>query len=386
MGFRIQNNMSAYVANRNLTKNEEMMRKSLEKLSSGYRINSGADDAAGLASSMRFRAEISSLKVASRNAAQASSLLQVAEGAMSQVELILVRLKELATQASSGNSGADLEKIDAEATALESEISRIVGFTQYDGHTLIDGSFGTTVLSSTAPVDFGPGNGVEHIDVTTAEGNSTYFVSAISYSANTMTLSDGTTSQMIDYSLAMGMEPNENFVMDFSQLGVKITVNSAFESNETNFVEGTAATASRLYTGSLGLATFQLGDVNDGFNRIGFALPDLSLASLAGGSSADIDLSSTLSAQNALETIETSISTLALARADVGALLNRLSYTSSNLAVSIENKTATESIIRDVDMAGEMSEFTKYQILMQSSISMLAQANQVPQSLLQLLK
>jgi flagellin len=389
MGFRIQHNVTAMTAHRALGVNENSMNKSLERLSSGFRINSAADDAAGLASSMRFRAEIASLKVASRNAAEATSLLQVAEGAMSQIELILVRMKELATQASSGNAGSDLSKINLEASALQSEINRIVGFTQYNSHTLLDGSFGTVSLSSTPPAQFVPINGVENIDVSGAAGETTFYISAISYSANTMTLSNGTVSQTLDYSGAIGMSPNINYTLDFNELGVSFTLNSAFETNEASYTAWDGAdplSGGYVATGATGIATFQLGDQNNGYSKLGFTLPDLSLASLASGSAFSIDLTTQPGALTALDTIDGAISRLASARAEVGALMNRVQYTSSNLAVSIENKTASESVIRDVDMAMEMSEFTKNNILVQAGMSMLAQAQQVPQSLLQLLR
>ncbi|RJO75437.1 MAG: flagellin [Myxococcales bacterium] len=384
MGFRIQNNIASMNSRRHLERSSINLNKSLERLSSGYRVNSAADDAAGLAASMRFRAEVAALRVAGRNAAEATSMLQVAEGAMGEIELILVRMKELATQASSGNVGSDLSKIDAEATQLEAELSRIVGFTEYDSHTLLDGTFGTTNLSSTPPVDFTAANGIQHIDLSTAQGNTTYYVSAISYSANVMTLSDGTVSQQVDYSAAVGLAPNETSVLDFSELGVRLTLNSAFD--ETAFTAGLPAVASRFYTSATGLATFQLGDRNNGYNRLGFTLPNLSLATLAGGSTADIDLSTNASAQLALDAVESAISSLALARADVGAILNRITYTTSNLAVSIENKVASESIIRDVDMASEMTEFTKNNILIQTGVAMLGQSNQIQQTVLQLLR
>lgn len=380
MGFRIQNNIPALNTRRHLNKNEEMLNRSLQRLSSGYRINSAADDAAGLAASMRFRAELDCLKVASRNASEATSLLQVAEGAMGEINSILNRMKELATQAASGNAGIDLSKINNEVTALEQEISRIVGFTQYDGRTLLDGTFGTTVLSSTAPVSFVPGNGIENIDVTNAKGNTTYTVTAMDLVSNTMTLSDGTISQTVSYNGVYSLGQNDDYVLNFNQLGIRITVNTAFD--ELDYTTG----VSRLYTGATGSATFQVGDKNNANNQIGFALPDLSLSVIANGLSGDVDLSSHDNARSAMDTLDQMISYLAQSRADVGALINRLAYTTTNLSVSIENKTASESVIRDVDMASEMSEYTKANILIQSSVAMLAQANQVPQAVLGLLK
>ena len=148
MAFRIQNNVTALTASRYLNQNSGAMNKSLERLSSGYRINSGADDAAGLSSSMRLNSEVKSLTVANRNASEATSLLQVADGGMNQVTDILTRLKELATQGASSNSTADLDKVNAEAAQLTGEITRIVGFTKYNSQTLLDGSFGTQSITS----------------------------------------------------------------------------------------------------------------------------------------------------------------------------------------------------------------------------------------------
>lgn len=379
MAFRIQNNVAALSSLNYLNKNALGMNKSLERLSSGYRINSGADDAAGLASSMRMRGEISSLKVASRNASEASSLLQVAEGGMSQIDLILNRMKELATQAASSNAGSDLSKINAEATQLKNEIGRIVSFTKYNGTALLDGNFGAVSLSSTAPVQFTAANGVENIDVSNAKAATTYSTTAISQTANTITLSDGTTSQTLTYSTTLSV--NQDQVLDFTSLGVKLTVNSLFATNEASL-----STAGRIYTSTLSNATFQIGNENASSSQLGFTLVALDLTHLKGGATLTADLSTQANAQTALADIDTAISYLASQRGTVGAYINRFSYASSNLETSIQNKTASESTIRDVDMAAEMSEFTKNQILVNASTAMLAQANTAPQSVLSLLK
>jgi flagellin len=139
MGLRIQNNIAAMNAHRQLTISDSALSKSLERLSSGYRINRAADDAAGLSISQQFRADIASYKVASRNTAEANSLLQVAEGAMDQIGNMLTRLKELATQAASANAVSNLDKIEAEKDKLVAEIDRIANSTEYAGTKLLDG-------------------------------------------------------------------------------------------------------------------------------------------------------------------------------------------------------------------------------------------------------
>ena len=173
MGLRIQNNIAAMNTHRLLSMSDSNLSRSLERLSSGYRINKAADDAAGLAIANEFRADIQSFKVATRNASEASSLLQVAEGALDQIQGMLVRLKELATQAASANAGSNLSKIDAEADQIMLEIERIADSTEYADVALINGSYGVTYEdASGAAVSGGKGfNSItgmtvnEHYDV-----------------------------------------------------------------------------------------------------------------------------------------------------------------------------------------------------------------------------
>jgi flagellin len=157
MGFVIQSNIAALNAQRQLNISSDAMNKSLARLSSGYRINSAADDAAGLGISEQFSADIASYKVGSQNVSQANSLLQIAGGALDQIDNMLTRLKELATQAASANAAgtANLQKINNEGNSLIDEIDRIANSTQYSGTTLLNGSFGVTVSSGTFVVGTG---------------------------------------------------------------------------------------------------------------------------------------------------------------------------------------------------------------------------------------
>jgi flagellin len=300
-------------------------------------------------------------------------------------------MKELATQAASGNAGNDLGKINTEATELLNEVDRIVGFTEYNGSTLLDGNFGATALSTATVGNLGGGQGIETIDVANADGSTTYLVTSdTSSGANgilTMEASvNGTTiTQSIDMTTAAGLNPNEDYTFNFNALGVKVTVNDGFWGT---FSAGGAAGS--FQTTALGEATFQIGSKGAGVggadSRLSFSLDDLSTASLNAGSALSIDLGTQSGAQTALNDIESAIDHLAEKRATVGALINRFTYAQSNLSVSIENKVASESIIRDVDMAAEMSNFTKNQILVQAGTSMLAQANLAPQNVLSLIR
>lgn len=465
MGLRIQNNISAMNAHRNLTKSDNAMSKSLERLSSGFRINRAADDAAGLAISQSFRADIASLKVASRNTSEASSMLQVAEGAMDQIGNMLTRLKELATQASSANAGSNLDKIEAEKVKLVDEIERIAGSAEYADTKLLDGTFGEVTSTMTASADAagalinetngqsftytegnvatgtltfdfsstatlgnetftlatdgsasnitmtggtsgdvyngtlvdgtsltfdtigltitgGAGLTTGNIDAATLLTNDTGFSTITTSSSastgtwtvtdagNSITLTNGTESQVVNTSDGVAQ------TLDFDQLGITLQLNSGFATTELNGVTFDVTNS--------GTSTFQVGAENETDNRISLSIGDVTTGTSGLGIST-MDFSTIGGAQSALATIDTAIDTMSTKRGDIGAYMNRLSYAAANLATTIENTQAAESVIRDVDMASEMTSFTKNQILMQAGTSMLAQANMAPQGILSLI-
>jgi flagellin len=376
MGLRIQNNIEALNAHKNLLISSTNLSKSLERLSSGYRINRAADDAAGLAISQQFRADIASFKVASRNTAEANSLLQTAEGSLDNIGNMLTRLKELATQASSANAGSNLGKIDAEAQKLIEEMDRIATSTEYAGSALIDGSFGVTQVGGTCVVGT---NGFA--GATGMQAGATYTLTVAAGDDAThwdMTLADADGNTQFLNEVA---EPAAGFTKDvyFNSLGVTVSVTDALAAFAGGTIVGSAT----------GNADFQVGTENQTDNQISISLGNArttTLGTIGGGANAvsTIDLSSATTAQTALTTINDAISDLATIRGDIGAAQNRLTYAASNLATTIENVTAAESVIRDVDMAAEMTNFTKNQILMQAGTAMLAQANMAPQNVLSL--
>jgi flagellin len=370
MGLRIQNNIAALNAHRNLTINDSALSKSLERLSSGYRINKAADDAAGLAISQSFRADIASFQVASRNTAEANSLLQVAEGALDQVGNMLTRLKELATQAASANAGSNLDKINAEGDALIAEIDRIATSTEYAGTKLINGTFGVGV-SSTSTANTAAG-------VTTGTGLHTSEYYNITTSAGTggtvnIQITTGDGAQTINGVTIPGA--GETSQISFSAFGLTLTIN--------NNLSSTSMSGATLIGDATGNSTFQVGAKNDTDNRITVSLGDATASTLGLTTG---QLSNATTAQAFLDTVDAAIDTLNNRRGDIGASQNRLSYAAANLSVTIENVTASESVIRDVDMAGEMVSFTKNQILMQAGTAMLAQANMAPQNILSLFR
>jgi flagellin len=377
MGLRIQNNIAALNAHKNLVISDKGLSKSLERLSSGYRINKAADDAAGLSISQGLRADIASYRVATRNTYEAAALLQVGEGAMDQVGNMLTRLKELATQAASANAASDLDKIDAEAQKLIAEIDRIAESTEYSGTKLINGSFGVAVSSSSANMSATQG----FVSVTGIKASENYQISATTVASGlaTITITTGDVTQTVITNTVTGDDTKS---IDFNALGIQLTVNSAFDTSGD--LQGSITAASS------GSAAFQVGSENDVTSRISLSLGDATKENLGkvsggvGNAISGIDMTTASGALLALDTVDFAIGDLASLRGDIGAAQNRLGYAAANLATTVENLTAAESVIRDVDMAAEMTTFTKNQILLQAGTAMLAQANMAPQQVLAL--
>ena len=281
--MRIQHNIAALNANRQLSSNNNAISKSLEKLSSGYRINRAGDDAAGLSISEKMRSQITGLDTAQKNAEDGVSLIQTAEGALTEVHSMLNRMVELATQSANGiYEDKDREKIQSEVDALKDEITRIADNTTFNNQKLLAGGSQTFQI------------GPQSIDTITVK------------------------------------------LEDMSATGLK-------------FSEA----------------------IKSGSDTV--TVNHLNVASVAGSKSA-------------IQVINNAIDTVSAYRSNLGAVQNRLEHTINNLSVNSENLSAAESRIRDVDMAKEMMNYTKKNILTQAAQSMLAQANQLPQGVLQLLQ
>lgn len=366
MGLRIQNNIAAMNAHRNLQVSDAGLSKSLERLSSGYRINSAKDDAAGLAISQSFRANIAATRVAQRNISEANALLQTAEGAMSSIGDILTRMKELATQAASANVGNDIGKVAAEYNTLVSEIDRIADSTKYAGIKLTDGTFsaGNTSASWAAVAN------VYDVSVTNAATGA--FTVAYATSSNILSITKGGVTETKTLADGAG-------TVNFAELGISFKTTGAFNADASGAVMDTAditVTAGEM-------AAFQIGYEGTTQSQLGVVLGSIESTALGVASG---DIATAGGAYTKLVTIDTAVGLLAATRGTVGAYQNRMGYASSNLSITLENFTAAESAIRDVDMASEMTTFTKNQILLQAGTAMLAQANMAPQGILSLLK
>jgi flagellin len=360
MSLRINTNVAALNAHNQLASTDAKMSASMAKLSSGFRINSAADDAAGLSVANRLRTNVRSLTVASRNVTEAKAMVNIAEGSANQVEAILERMKELATQSASDNASYDRTKINAEFSTLKTEITRIVGDTEYQGSKLIDGTFGSVATSSDT-ADFA----LADIKLSGA-GAGTYTLTS---SGTTASLTNGTITQVVNFAAGSAL--------NFTALGISL---------QTDGLDTTATITGNTFTVGGSGGTYQVGSGNVAAeDRIAVSLGNLTVGA-AGLNINGIILTSRTDASAALTTLDTAIDAVGTVLGDIGAAVNRMDYTYANLQVTIENFSASESVIRDVDMAAEMTSFTKSQILEQAGVAMLAQANSSSQNILSLFK
>ena len=373
--MRINTNISALNSWRNLSVTGNLMAKSLEKLSSGYRINRAADDAAGLAVSEKMRAQTSGLKQAARNAQDGISLIQTAEGALNESHAILQRMRELTVQAGNGtNKADDLQKIQEELTNLADELTGIAQRTEFNGQKLIDGTLGAkTENEGTGLVD-GTGD-FKIVDVTGAKVDTGYAVDTVTTGEITVTSGDGLVSQTITVADLAAVKVGDRY--HFDKVGITL---EAQQTDVTGLAGGTAATSQFDVTAS-GVA-FQIGanvsqTLSVSMNAMGKT--DLAVDTI------DVTDFGTTTFDLQLQAIDDAISTVSSERSKLGAWQNRLEHTINNLQTADENLTAAESRIRDVDMALEMANFTRHQILQQAGTAMLAQANVSTQSVLKLL-
>lgn len=379
--MRINHNIAALNTFRQLSINNTNTGKSLEKLSSGLRINRAGDDAAGLAISEKMRSQIRGLNQAERNSQDGISLIQTAEGALSETQSILQRMRELTVQANNGtNTTADLEKIQTEISELVQEINGIGDRTEFNKQKLLDGTLG----AKTAGVgsDLLEGTGALRIaDVTGAKIGTDYQVVATANSL-TVTSADGNLSQTIEITDTTDVEVGDTYFFD--ALGITLKA----QSTNISTVGGTPANGQFDVTAS-GIS-FQIGANTN--QSLAISINNMRSDQLGSGTvkmnQIDVTKFSTggLSFNDQLSAIDEAISKVSEERSKLGAYQNRLEHTINNLATSAENLTAAESRVRDVDMAKEMMEFTKNNILNQAATAMLAQANQQPQGVLQLLR
>ena len=511
--MRIQHNIAALNSYRNLTGNNSAVSKNLEKLSSGYRINRAGDDAAGLAISEKMRAQITGLNTAQKNAQDGVSLVQTAEGAMTEVHSMLNRMVELADQSANGTYAdeVDRENLQKEISSLKEEIDRIADSTNFNGINLLDGSLSTGKLPTFTGLDgltktdiaatgnktdltmgtatiaqdktysmtfnYTDANGAakeKTIKLTAKDDSTLVDANGIEYTTTQTNATEAEMAKAFAGALSADSEIGDQFTVTADQGKLSFTSKATgstggskvlsattkfdttestltakqkagedakveydfqnmekdkvFSVNGEKFVFATAGKQfgsdvnvleianakpttdevgkmAGMIANKLGLSdeqvkddgtkitfsasvgngglTLQIGDTADKFNQMTVSVGDMHAKALG---ISDIDISTQAGAKAAVDKIKSAINSVSSTRGDLGAIQNRLEHTINNLSVSAENMTAAESRIRDVDMANEMMAYTKNNILVQSSQAMLAQANQLPQGVLQLLQ
>ncbi len=380
--MRINTNLMALNTHRQLSVNTGNVAKSTEKLSSGLRINRAGDDAAGLAISEKMRAQIKGLDMASKNSQDAISLVQTAEGALTETHSILQRMRELAVQSSSDTNqdNVDREALQAEFVALRSEIDEIAANTQFNNKNLLNGTFGlnTAVDNVNSDVQVGT-NGVTEI---TLEGFSAGAAQSITFAqaggggATYEATFDGVTVAGVVNEATAG-----SFSLDFGGGRIATVTYSAgmttdYFATATNLQFDVTGTAAKIQTGANASETLDVSIASMDSTDLTAVSGALDTATVADGTSAEA----------AITTVNEAINTVSTQRANLGAVQNRLEHKIKNLDTSSENLSAAESRIRDLDMAAEMTKFTSNNILVQASTAMLAQANSAPQSVLSLLQ
>jgi flagellin len=399
MAMIINTNVSALNAQRNLSVTNEKMGKTLEKLSSGLRINRAADDAAGLAISEKMRAQTRGMQQGQRNAQDGVSMLQTAEGALNETHNILQRVRELAVQAGNTTlSTSDRQAIGEEMVALRSEIDNITTRTRFNGQTLLDGSLavsvnaGATDLDTDTYVNGGATTSVTSIDVGNAEGGATYTINDAGSGDLELIYDDGAGLVQTETVTLAAMGANAEQTVNFSSLGVSFTM-----THDANAASHTAANIAAaldgdvIVTASNSTASFRVGsEVGD---DITLAFSDMRSSALGTGGSeldtliADNDaVSTTAKADTLLQSVDAAIGQVSTFRAKLGARQNQVEVAINSVGVSIENLSASESRIRDADIASLSSQMVSRQIMQQAGVSVLSQANSAPQSVLSLIK
>ena len=387
--LNVNHNISALNVRRHLNLNSGDQSTRLERLSSGMRINSAEDDAAGLSVSEGFRAQITGLTMGVRNAEMGSNMLQVAEGSLNEVSAMLIRMRELAVQsASSTVNDLNREAIESEANQLKNEIDRIAQSTVYNDQTILTG-FGARAdeTLSTAITDEAQ-TGVSRVLVSGSPKGTYTFVDSAGDAE--VTLGNGVITQTIrlatQLDVGLNVATGSTIVANFDRLGIQVTLAGQDASQNTtgSYVDGDLSGKTIAVVGGTG-GSFQVGADDVVADRIDVGFQDMSASSPYLNLNV-VSLSTMTSSRSAITQLDSAIEKVAQVRGDIGAAMNRLQHTINFTENSIENNTNSEGTIRDADVATEVTAFSKIQVLTQAATSMLAQANLTPQGALSLLQ
>ena len=375
----INTNVMSLNSQRNLSSSGAELATSLQRLSSGLRINSAKDDAAGLAISQRFTTQIRGMDQAARNANDGISLAQTAEGAMGEIGNNLQRIRELAVQSRNAtNSATDRAALNAEAQQLKAEIDRVSTQTNFNGVKLLDGSFANQVFQVGA--NQGETITVSSIVDASSANLGTFDRASVTGAAATaftaVTAGDLTVNGISVGAIAADTSATERAA------GVREAVNSVSDQTGVYAVNDTPTTITLVST-TQNIAIAHAGASSTAATT-GLTAATTNLASSTGF--AALDISTTAGADAAMQSMDAALSSINTARANMGAVQNRFSSVVANLSATSENLSAARSRIQDADFAKESAQLTRNQILQQAGTAMLAQANQAPQGVMSLLR
>ena len=428
--MRVQHNITAMNSYRNYNNNTRTINKNIEKLSSGYKINRAGDDAAGLAISEKMRAQITGLEGAQKNAKDGISLVQTAEGALTEIHSMLNRMYSLAEQSANGtyDNGTDRSNLQKEVSDLKNEINRIADSANFNGIKLLNGTTGSRTVAFDFTTDDGHvANGVQSAQVygggnasVTAATTATFSVAtaagdtengvkvtltassaingiewvAVNSTNGSDNIPSGTANTTADATLKgrggsvvfRAVRANDTSTAIEDDLayyeGMEIVVNIDGPDKDGNYAAGTVADID--FGTASDMLQLQIGDTADSYNQLKINIKDMHTN---GSMNIDnVSVGTADEAATAMGKLKSAIDMVSSVRGDLGAKQNRLEHTINNLSVMQENIQDAESTIRDTDVADEMMKYTKNSILVQSAQAMLAQANQQPQGVLQLLQ
>jgi flagellin len=384
MALSVITNTASLNAQRNLTKSGAGLEQSMQRLSSGMRINSAKDDAAGMQIANRMTSQINGLGVAQRNANDGISMAQTAEGAMQASTDILQRMRELSLQSANGsNAQGDRDALQKEVTALQTELTRIAETTQFGGTNLLDGSFGTKAFQVGS-------NSAETITIglkdISADTLGTVGIRAVATTvaiaiADVATLAAGTVTD-----LAVGVG-SQSIAVDMTSVTDESSLESAINAAAnglgiTATLTGTGTTASISFSGDIAGSADTLSITGTGIANV---TTDAATGTTSDNHTDDVNISTVAGTADALKVIDAALLEMSDSRANLGAIQNRFGHTINNLANIQENVSASRSRIQDTDFASETAQMTKNQILQQAGTSILAQSNQLPQAALSLI-
>jgi len=376
--MRINYNVSAMLSNNALANNDSLLAKSLQRLSSGLKINSAKDGPAGLAMAKRMNAQIEGLSVANQNASDGVSVIEIADGAMTEISEMLQRMNELAVKSANGTmSDNDRATIQDEVAQLKEEITRVANTTEFNGQKLLNGEFSLKGYTS---------NELIKVNSYSTE------VTAKVYSIGSLTIDKEvvggveTGNYTVEVDLTGGGFPEDAVAgMDGSLLSIKAKdgFEMTLDMTALDLEKDTPVTIDNLDIDATGIGAMRLQIGSNEGQVLAVDIPEISLRHMG---IEDLDVSTEAGANAGIDSIEGAIKYVSAIRGSLGAYQNRLESSVNSLDIISENMTAAYSRIMDVDMAEEMTNYTTYQVLTQAGTSMLAQANERPSQVLQLLQ